>query len=407
MRVLLVNTATVRNPRFKTYATFPNGFLFLAAVLEKYGHEVAIYDRNVDYRQPKDFIPFKPDIVGVSVVTSPGITDAIAQSIEFRRLMPEAKIVWGGVHPSLLPEQTLTEPYIDYVVIGEGEYTLLQLVQHLESSNGDLVEIKGLAYKEDGKIIINKPRPFIKNLDELPDPAWHLVDVKKYSDITLNTSRGCPFRCTFCYNIGFHNGHWGEFSPERIIAQIEHLQKCYGVKYIKIWEDNFTFNRKRLRLFCKLVIGRKLRVKWDCETRAGLKEEDVALLAEAGCVSAGIGAETGSPRLIDFLCKDTTVKDVERTFWLLVKHKILPRLYIMHGVPTETIEDFNLTQQLIERLDNPPYQYMRYIPYPDTPLFKYCLVKGLITPPCGVPFSVFWISVPSFSWIGAFIQRFA
>jgi len=194
VRVLLVSPSTVLySSLVKTYATFPNGILYIGAVLEKHGHEVQIYDGNIDSRQPKDFIPFSPDIVGFSVLTGPNIDAAIAQSIEFKNIMPGVKVVWGNVHPSILPQQTLTEPYIDYVVIGAGEYTLLELVEYLEKGRTTrLSEIKGLAHKENSNIIINEPRPFIKNLDELPDPAWHLVDVPKYWDITLNTSRPAP-----------------------------------------------------------------------------------------------------------------------------------------------------------------------------------------------------------------------
>ncbi len=382
MRVLLVNPPLFAfKPRFRTYATFPNGILYLAAVLEKHGYEVQVYDNVVDDRQPKDFIPFNPDIIGFSVVTGPNIDAAIAQSKEFKSIMPGAKIVWGGVHPSVLPHQTLIEPYIDYVVIGAGEYTLLELAQYLENGHANPDGIKGLAYKEGGRILINKPRPFINNLDELPDPAWHLVDIKKYWDVTLNTSRGCSFRCTFCYNNAFHKEYLAELSAERIVAQIEQLQERYGVRYIKIWEDNFTFNTKRLRRFCSLIMQKKLKLKWDTEARASMGEEDIALMAQSGCVSVGLGMETGSQKMLVFMKKGTTVEKMEKTFWLFVKHKIMPRLYILHGLPTETVEDFRLTHELLERLDYPPYTYGRFVPYPGTTLTEYCVANGLITYP--------------------------
>ncbi len=381
MRVLLVNPATTDKPTPGEFGAFPNGILHIAAVLEEYGYKAEIYDNNVDSHKPRDFLSSKPDIVGFSVLTGPDITNAIAQSIEFKRNMPATKVVWGNVHPSMLPRQTLAEPYIDYVVVGAGEYTLLELVRHLERGDIKLAEIKGLAYKENGKIIINEPRPFIKNLDELPDPAWHIINVKKYWDITLNTSRGCPYRCTFCYNKAFHRGYRGELSARRIVAQIEHLKQGYGAKKIKFYEDNFTANHKRLREFCRLIISKKIKVKWDCEARAGLNEEDIALMAKSGCISVGLGVESSSPRMLDFVHKGTTIVAIEMTIWLLVKHKILPRIYIIEGLPTETIEDFDMTQQLIKRLDTPPYQYMMYLPYPGTVLFDYCVSHGLITPP--------------------------
>ena len=382
MRILLVNPPTSNQPGFPKYSVFPYGILFLAAVLERNKYDVEIYDNNVDDRNPEDFVSFKPDLIGFSVLTGKSIGDAMNQSIAFKNILPRAKIVWGGVHPSLLPEQTIIEPYIDYVVVGEGEYTLLELVQHLEDANNiKLKDIKGLLYKENNRILRNEPRPFIKNLDELPDPAWHLIDVKKYSDITLNTSRGCPFRCTFCYNRPFNKGRRSDFSPERIVSQIEHLQQKYGATSVKFYEDNFTINRKRLREFCKLVISRKLKIEWNCESRIDLDEKDIALMARSGCTWVGLGVESGSPRVLAFLRKDIKLEDVEKTCRLLAKHKIGPGIYLMAGLPTETVEDFTMTLQLLKKLHFQSYEYMIYRPYPGTVLYDYCVNNGLFTPP--------------------------
>ena len=381
MRVLLVSPSTVvHNPLVKTYATFPNGILYIAAVLEEHGHEVRVYDGNIDHRRPGDFISFKPDVIGFSVLTGPNMDAAIAQSREFKEIIPGSKIVWGNVHPSILPQQTLVESYIDYVVIGAGEYTLLELIEHLEKGD-TLGDIKGLAFKEEGRIVINAPRPFIEDLDELPDPAWDLVDVNKYWSVTLNSSRGCPFSCTFCYNTAFHRKYRGDFSAERIVAQMKHLRKRYGIKFIRFFEDNFTYNRTRLRQFCQLLIDQKVKIEWDCDSRADLDEKDIALMARSGCVSVALGVESGSPRMLKFLKKGTTVAKMEAAFWLFVKNKIIPRVNIMVGLPTETIEDFRLSKELLQRLDNPPNLYNRYVPYPGTTLFDYCIVNGLIASP--------------------------
>ena len=383
MKILLVNPLTSNQPGFAKYSVFPYGILFLSAVLEKNKYDVEIYDNNVDDRIPEDFVSFNPDLIGFSVLTGRSIEDAINQSIRFKEILPKAKIVWGGVHPSLLPEQTIIEPYIDYVVVGEGEYTLLELVQCLENSNNiKLEDIKGLLYKENHRIFRNEPRPFIKkSLDELPNPAWHLIDVKKYSEITLNTSRGCPFRCTFCYNRPFNKGRRSDFSAERIVSQIEHLQQKYGATSIKFYEDNFTVNRKRLREFCKLVISKKLKIKWNCESRVDLLEEDIALMAKSGCTWVGLGVESGSPRMLAFLQKDIKLEDVKKTCELLAKYKIGPAIYLMAGLPTETVEDFTMTLQLLKKLDFSNYEYMIYRPYPGTVLYDYCVNNGLFTPP--------------------------
>ena len=380
MRVLLINPGPPFDPATQPYVTFPNGLLYIAAILEKAGHDVQVYDCNTDSRRPADFVKFNPAVIGLSILSSPYVTDAIALAEEFKELLPGARLIMGGVHASALPEQTMQEPYLDYIAIGAGEYTLLELLDYLENG-GDIDLIKGLVHRKGGKVVINEARPFIKDLDELPDPAWHLLDVKKYWDFTLNTSRGCPFRCFFCYNVGFHKGYRGDLSAERMVAQVEHMQKNYGVRHIRFFEDNFTFNIKRLRQFCNLMVERNIKVKWDCESRADIRESDIALMARAGCVSSGLGVETGSPRLLKFLRKGVSIDDAERTFWLMVKYKITPRLYIMEGVPSETLEDFELTHRLLERLDNPPYIYMRFVPYPGSELYEYCVTNKLIEAP--------------------------
>ncbi|MGI2336202.1 MAG: B12-binding domain-containing radical SAM protein [Dehalogenimonas sp.] len=381
MKVLLINPGSEVKPKFNTYAVFPNGLLFLAAVLERAGHEVKVFDNVVDRRKPSDFVDFNPDLIGYSVLTGPDITQAIIQSQEFKALFPKAKIVWGNVHPSCTPEQTMAENYIDYVIIGAGETALLKLIERLETGTPKEAEIAGLAYRDNNQIIINERASELKNLDELPDPAWHLIDVSKYWQISLNTSRGCPYRCTFCYNSAFHSGYRGDFSAERIIAQVEHLQQNYGVKFIRFFEDNFTFNRKRLHRFCELIIEQRIKLKWDCEARADLSEKDVDLMARAGCVSVGIGVETGSMRILEFLKKDINLDDMLKSFWNVVRHRIMPRIYIMEAIPTETIEDFSLTRKLLQKMGNTPYFYMRFVPYPNTPIYYYCIDQGLIKPP--------------------------
>ena len=384
MRVLLINPLTEVYRQYyspKAYASFPNGILSIAAVLEKHGHKVAIYDCFVDDRKPEDFMPFEPDIVGLSVITGPNLEGSIAISKEFRKLIPGVKVVWGNVHPSVLTEQTIVEPFIDYIAVGAGEFTLLELVQHLENGNPKLEEIKGLAYKKDGKVFINECRLFIKNLEELPYPAWHLVDVHKYSVHDLNTSRGCPHYCSFCYNLSYNKGYIGFISAEAIIERIEYFKKTYGIKYFRFSEDNFTFNLKRLREFCKLVIAKKLNITWSCDSRADLSEDDIALMAKSGCVAIGLGLETGSQRMLDFIQKKITVDKMVKTFWLMVKYKIRTSVYIMYGFPTETVEDFQQSHELLKRLDNPYYMYNRYVPFPGSALFAYCIENGLITPP--------------------------
>ncbi|APV43958.1 Radical SAM superfamily enzyme YgiQ, UPF0313 family [Dehalogenimonas formicexedens] len=383
MRILLV---TAPNPNYsayyaKAYTNLPKGLLYIASYLEQNGHEVKIYDGFVDDRKPEDFIDWKPQLVGFSVITGPNLEGAILQSKRFRELLPEVPIAWGNVHVSVLPKQTLSEPYVDYAVIGAGEHTMLELANHLEKGERRLEDIKGLAFKRNGEMIINEPRPFVHDLEAMPDPAWHLVPVKKYSLIGINTSRGCAHHCAFCYNKSYNKGYYAFLSAERIVSQIEFLRKTYDAKYIRFDEDNFTFNRKRLRDFCNLLIERKIKISWNCDSRADLSEADVALMAKAGCVAIGLGLESGSQRGLDFMQKDITVPEMERTFWSLVKHHIRTSVYIIYGYPTETVDDFQATHEMLKRLDNPYYMYNRFVPFPGSALYDYCVREGLITPP--------------------------
>ncbi len=385
MRVLLINAPAPEYIQYynsNAYTTFDYGLLSIAAVLEQHGHQVQVWDGFVDFRKAKDFVDFKPQLIGFSVIAGPNMEGSISLSKEFRELLPGVKIAWGDVHPSVLPEQTLMPDYIDYIVVGAGEFTVLELVQHLEMGSPALPEIKGLGYKVGGQPVINERRPFIKDLESLPDPAWHLIDVKKYSTPGLSTSRGCVNQCTFCYNKSYNRGYTGWVSAQRIIKQIDHLQDKYDIKYIRFNEDNFTFNRKRLREICNLLIARKRKIKWSCDARADLSEADIALMAKSGCVDIGLGVESGSPRMLEFIKKDVTAEQMAATFWNFIKYKIRTSVYILCGMPTETVEDFNETQRfLTEDLDRPYYMFHRYVPFPGSAMYDYCVEHKMINVP--------------------------
>jgi radical SAM superfamily enzyme YgiQ (UPF0313 family) len=374
-----MNILLVIPSRAAGFTKFPDEVLSIAGMLEKHGHQVCVHDSNLENRRPEDFLSFSPDIVGLAVATGPNIADATAKSIEFKKIFPGVKVVWGFRHPSALPRETLVEPYIDYVVIGAGEYTLLELAQHLENGNPEITEIKGLAYKQNGKLFVNEPRPFLKDLDGLPDPAWHLVDVKKYWDVAVNVSRGCSYSCTFCSDASFHRGT-ANLSAERIVSQMEKLNKNHGMNLIYLSGDNFFLDRQRLRQLCHRLIERKIKVKWNCDIAGSVNEEDAALMAKAGCATVIMGVESGSQRMLDFLRKGN-IKEIEKTFRCFVKHKIIPTLFLMYGYPTETVADFQGTLDLIKRLDNPPYLFMKFVPYPQTALFDYCVEEGIIHSP--------------------------
>jgi anaerobic magnesium-protoporphyrin IX monomethyl ester cyclase len=361
------------------YTKFPDELLSIAAVLENNGHKVMLHDANLGDRTAESFRDFNPDIVGLSVSTG-CVADSIKKATEFKKVFPNIKTVWGFRHPSALPEQTLKEDCVDYIIIGAGEYTLLELARYLETGTGKLTDINGLAWKNGNDIVINAPTAFLKNLDELPDPAWHLVDPKKYWDVSIITSRGCPFTCTFCSDATFYKGNVSDLSAERIASQSERLHKEFGVNYIMYTGDNFGINKERLHEFCRIMIQKKLKLKWNCQISGYVSEEDARLMTRAGCTAVILGAESGCQKILDLLTKGN-VQEFEKTFWNLVKQRIIPTLFIQYGFPTETAEDFKETLEFIKRLDNPPYLFMKFVPYPKTVLFDYCAGEKLISIP--------------------------
>jgi radical SAM superfamily enzyme YgiQ (UPF0313 family) len=348
--------------------------------LEEQGHQLRIHDQNLKRYQAKDFLDYQPQLVGFSVGTGPNIADACQMSADFKKILPKTKIVWGFRHPTSYPRQVLGEPYVDYVVMGPGEYTTRELAQHLQDGSVPLAEIKGLAYKQNGGTIINPSRPFPVSLDEFPDPAWHLIDLSQYMDVTLNTSRGCPLRCTFCCDFKFYKGAMSDLSAARIVEQMEKLHRTYNINNIYLSGERFALNHERLREFCDLMLQKKLKIKWNCPVSCGLHEEDVALMAKSGCNTVLLEIESGSQKMLDFLNKGT-VAEMESTFWLLVRHRIIPTVFVYYDMPTETVEDFKASLDLLKKFDNPPFLYMKFVPYPDTELFDYCAEKGLISVP--------------------------
>lgn len=383
-RVLLINPNAQVDELWKSEPYLPNGLLYIAAVLEKSHCDVRIYDRNIKSNRGTDeeIESFSPDVGGVSVLTGKCIIDAIEVSKYIKECYPDILIVWGGVHPTLLPEQVLSEHYVDIVVRGDGEYTMEELVQKVKAGKS-FGEVLGISYKDKGgSIRHNSSRPLIQNLDRLPDPAWHLVQMDHYPIISLNTSRGCPFRCTFCYNQGFNQGQRCELNAGRIVNQIQHLRMNYGVRHVKFFEDNFTMNKKRVEEFCKLLITEKMGITWECEARAdSLRKELLEKMARSGCVYIGIGAESGSPRILKFLRKGITVEQVERMCRMCIQVGIGAYVYVMGGLPTETREDFNMTLEFLRRVPRYQYELMIYRPYPGTELYDYCVREGLFKSP--------------------------
>jgi radical SAM superfamily enzyme YgiQ (UPF0313 family) len=367
----------------------PLGLMSIAAVLMANNFEVEIYDRNVSKDGVKNRIDkFSPSIVGVSCITGPMILDDIQVAKTIREeLGDEVTIVWGGVHPTLLPEQTLESPWVDIVVMGEGEYSFLELVQSLEK-NKPLRDISGIAFKKNGSIRVNPPRPLI-DLNELPIPAWELVDTKIYmansragrKSLSMYTSKGCPFKCSFCYNAKFNLGVWRGRDAKLVMEEIDLLASQYGIKGILFVDDDFCGKPKRAyEILDEVSRGYDLNLYF--YTRVDyLKEELLEKLSKNRGNHLYIGIESGSPKMLDLLRKGFDIDGVRRACRLCEEYGISTTLFFMIGLPNERDEDLEKTVNLANELPAMITMFNRYVPYPGSELFNYCVQNRLFEPP--------------------------
>jgi len=330
---------------------------------------------------------YKPDLVGITSLTGPAILDGVLAS----RLAKEsgAMVVWGGTHASLLPEQTLRNPYIDFVVINEGEVTFKDLISAVESHRG-FAGIPGLAYKDGRVIRINPERPFIEDLDRLPLPAWDLVPVDRYiykypkarRKIAMVTSRGCLFRCSFCYVIDFHKRKYRGRSAGRILEEIALLQKNYGIDGVRFDDDLFVINRPRLREFCDWIDKKDIPITWESNCRADqVNSEFLKTVTRGKCHRLTFGLESGSDRVLKFLKKDLSVEQICNAFDLLGTADIMTGVAFLVGIPTETRDEIAQTVALARRIKAHHTHFYPYVPFPGSPLAEYCRNNRLIDYP--------------------------
>lgn len=354
----------------------PYAFLTLGAILEKQGYSVKIIDTRIEHDFEsiiRDEVSKKPIFVGINSMTGPQIRFALNICKIVRDTDAGIPIVWGGVHPSILPLQTLKNPYVDIVVINEAEVTVVKLIEALK--NGDsLRDVEGIAFKENGEPVITEPIKEFVNLDDYPIPAWHLVreNFQRYL-IRLFTSKGCPYECTFCYNKLYHKRRWRARSAEHVLSEIDYLIKEFGIKEIQIGDDNFLMVKDRAEKIIQGLKERGIRLKW-CMTRANLLNDDILSKMSGICKEVSFGIESGSQRILDILKKELTLEQIEETVKLLKKYDIEYASGFMCGFPFETEDDLvanvNFAKKLHKIHPNHRFVIGIYVPYPGSEMYE-------------------------------------
>jgi len=345
-KVLLVYPG---KPGFEKKEKIPLALLFLATTLAKNNYEARILDERIEDYRKLDYNDYL--CVGITTQTGNQILDGIEVAKFIKKNNKELKIVWGGVHPTILPDSTIDNEYVDIVVRGDGELILLELVRAIKD-NKPLKNIKGIVYKENGKVIRNSPAELV-DLDKIDFPNHDLINLKKYSykeAFPISTSRGCSHRCSFCCV----KDKWRGRSAAKIIEDIEKIIKKYNPDVINVRDNNFFFSKERIRKFCEEKIKRNIKIKWKAQCRADYfskyDNEFVSLLKKSGCISLLFGAESGNQRILDLLKKDIKVEDTVKSIKMCGKHGIIPVLGFIIGNITETKKEVFETLNFIDYL---------------------------------------------------------
>jgi len=384
MKVLLINP-----PGKTSFITPPLGLMSLAASLENAGHSPKIFDYLVeDFNQDSLFKNIqKIDLIGITAVT-PHINSALNLARLIKERFPHKIIVLGGAHASLLPQETIeNNPFIDFLIRGEGEIRIIQLIEYLEGQI-KLEELDGIVFKKDKQIINIPPKEFIQNLDDLPRPAYDLISLEKYSSYLQSqnqpatimlTSRGCPFNCIYCSKPVFGSSLRAR-SSKSILEEIVFLKENYNIKEIFFYDDSFTLDEKRIIELCQLMIENNIKISWKCETRVNLVNQELLdLMKKAGCYMICYGIESGNQKILDVLKKGITLEQTEKAITMTKKAGIKILGYFMIGIPKETEENIQETINFAKKL-NPDYaQFSIATAYPGTELYQIAKNQGKLT----------------------------
>ncbi len=402
MKILLIN------PPIREWSrpnVLPLGLGYLAAVARNAGHEVEVMDINA-FRWDRQTVQEKLraaefDAVGIGAIVT--VYKYVKWLIEFlKSTAPDKKIMVGGSVGTSIPHIIMGNTPADIVCIGEGEETFVDLLSALEGRR-DLRTVAGIWFREaDGNIRKNPARPPIKNLDEIPFPAWDLFPMDiylknpvgapnrhKWSDgrgedagglsMNISATRGCPYQCIYCYHDFMGHGYRHR-SPENVVEEIKYLRSRYGVPYVHFIDDEFCLNKKFVADFCALMT-RTFRgtVTWGCTGRVNLMTESlIAAMAEAGCVLLCYGIESGSQRMLDVMKKGVRVEDAKAAVRLTQKHMGWADCSFMIGLPGENHETIRETVDFCKDLQLAPEVVFFATPYPGTELYRLAMAQGKI-----------------------------
>jgi len=383
VKVLLVNP----NYGIRTIpSTVSLGLLSIASFLKERGFHVRLYDRNVEQISLEIILQdFKPDIAGVSVISMLHIEDGALVSRQLRK--HGIPIVWGGHMASVVPELVLREGCADYVVVGEGEITFYELLQAIETKR-EIKQINGIVYLDKFGSVHHTAERAFANLANFPVIDWSFVDPEKYfvrhvfceRMMHLYCSKGCPERCAFCFNKGFHHCKHRRRPIEDVICEMKSLAMNHNMDGVYFMDESFGLHKGELRELCGHL--REMKLVWGCQTRLGhLTREDYQLMYDSGLRWVFFGVESGSQEMLERIHKRIDITKVETEFRLCREIGISATGGFIVGYPNETEEQLRETVRLMLRLDQIALiRIATFVPIPGAELYTDLVESGQLTP---------------------------
>ncbi len=390
--------------RVRLFSNLPLGLLCTSAILDAEGYPVHIVSEDGNPGYMDEILSYSRDAVcfGVSSMTGPQIRSGLKASQAVKETYPQVPVIWGGVHSSILPKETCEHPSIDVVVKGYGEVTLWELVHRIE--NGESLDsCLGICFKQGGQILETPDRPMFQ-FDKIPPIPFHLVDMDKYVEYTKNgerminyiTSYGCPLDCTFCSEPLTSQRRWKGKSPQRVADEVERLWREYKIDCVKICDDNFFVDKRRVAAICQELISRKIPIKWGrvpgrCDTLGRYPDDLWQLMRRSGFYHVYFGLDSGSNVALRKMKGRQTNEDAFNLIDKCKEQGIHLTASAITGMPFTTEKDgvtyeaeftetVDMIRACLDRYQKFPIHVFTYTPYPGSEKFKESLDWGLTAP---------------------------
>ncbi len=398
----------------------PAGLLCLASPLLQAGHEVTIIDAAIvpDYLSAIEKETRNATCLGVSLLTGPMIRGAVEASRSVKRITPHLPVIFGGWHPSLLPEQTLHEEFVDYVVRNQGELTFLELVQQIKN-NGNAAGIAGCSYKDHGTIVHNPDRP-VARLSTLPPPAYDLVDFDAYERVSgerklpYASSVGCPYACNYCTDTVFYNRRFNAYSAVRVVDEVAALVARHRLTEVALLDSNFLVDTRRALEIARGFLQSSPGLRWTFQASTDLlcrlSDDEVCLLGASGVTHIGFGVESGSESVLSMMNKrHERVEDMSDAARKCQLAGIKTTFNLIFGFPGESAADRRETLQVMGRIaskfDNVHFSPNIFTPYPGIPVWPELRNLGLREPESLEEWTAFALGSNVLPWLKGAAHR--